>query len=323
MPWQGQSILGLYNWLLLPVCIAITILALAATGLSVDLASLLPTLGIAAVVASAYVFYASKRPDPVICGMLEAFLFLLVIGPPLGLMGYPLQALALPLWDREFAALDAALGFDWIAHLQWVSSSPAIESTLVYAYRSCMIQLACMVMLLSFARRFDRIREFLALFVVTALVVAFFSTLMPAEGAYPFHNPGDDILIWGDKRIGVIHLDHVRELRAGVFGSINLDQVEGLVTLPSFHAIFAILLAWSVRDYPVLFFPAAIWNLIVCVSAIAVGGHYMVDILAGAAIAAVAMYGYSAGWIVDRLDRALSDRRTMDQTLPVKPQPLT
>ncbi len=300
---QARSILGLHNWLLLPFSIVICAMAFAATGLEVDFWSVIPALSIAVIVASVWVFYATKRPDDVICGMLEAFLFFVVIGPPLSLMGYPLQAFALPLWDVEFAAMDAAIGFDWINHLTWVSSSPFISASLVYAYGSCMIQLACVIMLLSFARRFDRIRELLSLFVITALIVSVVSTLMPAEGAYPFHQPADNILIWGERIIGTMHVEHVRQLRSGQFSVVDLGDLKGLVTLPSFHAIFAILLAWSVRDFRWLFIPAAIWNAVVCISAIAVGGHYIVDIFAGAAIAAVAMYGYQARWLTRLLER--------------------
>lgn len=296
MTLHTRSILGRQNWLLLPLSIVICAVAFAGTGMTIDFWSVIPVLSIAAVVAAVWVFYATRRPDDVICGMLEAFLFILIIGPPLSLMDYPLQALALPLWDAEFAAIDAAIGFNWINHLTWVSSSPIMSSVLVYAYGSCMIQLAGAIMLLSFTHRFNRIRELLSLFVITALVVAFASTLLPAEGAYPFHNPPDDILIWGERIIGTMHVEHLRQLRSGALGVVNLREVEGLVTLPSFHAIFAILLAWSVRDFSLLFILAAIFNGVVCISAIAVGGHYLIDIFAGAAIAAAAMYGYQAGW---------------------------
>lgn len=306
---HAQSILGLRLWLLVPLSYAITIVALAVTGLKVDGASLLSTIGIAALVAAVLAYYARHRADAVICGMLESFLFLLVVAPALGIMGYPLQALALPLWDKEFAELDAALGFDWIAHLTWVSAHPWIETTLVVAYRSCMIQLACCIMLLCFTKRFFRIREFLMLFTWTALIVAAVSALMPAEGAYPFHNPSADILIWGDAVIGTMHVDPVRALRAGEFGTINFNKVEGLVTLPSFHAIFAILLAWSLRDFKWLFIPAAIWNGVICLSAVAVGGHYLVDIIAGGMIAAAAMATYSAA--ARRAGHAIKDNATL------------
>ena len=292
MPWQDRSILGPRIWSLLPVVVAISVFCLVSTGIDVRAASLAQPLSIVVALGALLAFYTTRRPDLVICGMLEALLFLLMISPPVAMMDYPLQALALPLQDAQFAAIDRALGFDWIAHLTWLSKHPNVSMLLVIAYRSCMVQLAFIIMLLSVYQRFDHLRELLTLFVLTCLIVFVFSTLLPAEGAYVFHAPSDSIRLLGSKSIGEIHVADIRALRAGTLHDIDLATVQGLVSLPSFHAIFAILLAWSARSYRWLFAPAATWNALVCVSAIAVGGHYLIDIIAGAAIAFAAIFAY-------------------------------
>ena len=288
------SILGPKIWLLVPLCVVISAAGIAYTGMDLKWSSFLKPYAIAAALAGILYFYNTFRPDPIIRAMLEALFFLMVIGPPLAVMDYPLQALAFPLRDAEFAAIDVAMGFDWMSHLTWLSHSQIASHLLVAAYQSCMLQLAAVVILLSLTRQYENLRELLFLFVVTALVVSFFSTIWPAEGAYAFHKPAEALRILGDKTIGVMHLEPVRALRSGALHTFDLDHAEGLVTLPSFHAIFAILLAWCTRARRSIFVPLAIWNALVCVSAVAVGGHFLIDVLAGCAIAFAAMYAYNS-----------------------------
>lgn len=308
MPWQDRSVLGPKLWSLLPIAILLCALGLAYTGMSVKASSLIQPYAIVAGLGAMLAFYATRRPDPVICGMLEALLFLLAISPPLALLDYPLQSLAFPLRDAEFAAADAVLGFDWTGHLTWLSKSPVASMFLVIAYRSCMVQFAAMIMLLSVYQRFDHLRELLALFILTCLFVFLCSSLWPAEGAYVFHAPADSVRLLGSKTIGIMHVASVQALRTGALHTIDMATVEGLVSLPSFHVIFAILLAWSTRSYRWLFAPAVIWNAIVCVSAIAVGGHYLVDVIAGAAIAFAAIYAYQTGPVAALLKWDLPSR---------------
>ena len=184
------------------------------------------------------------------------------------------------------------MGFDWMAHFAWVSAHPLAAQILIYAYHSCMLQLAVFVIILSCTKRFEHLREFLTLFVLTALAVSLVSTLWPAEGAMPFHAPPASLRIGNDPMVGIYHLHDERALRDGSMRVVDLAHAAGLVTLPSFHAIFAILLAWATRGIWYLFVPAIILNTVVCISAIAIGGHYLIDIYAGAAIAFVSMYAY-------------------------------
>lgn len=260
--------------------------------MGVKYSSLLKPYALVTVLGAALAFYITYRPDRIICGMLEALLFLFVIGPPLAIMDYPLEALAFPLRDAEFAAIDQAMGFDWLSHLTWLSHHPMTSQLLVLAYGTCTVQLAVVVVLLSLIKQFEHLKEFLFLFVVTALIVSVISTLLPAEGAYIFHQPADALRIMGDKTPGITHLEQVRALRDGAMQIVDLDRAEGLATFPSFHAIFAILLAWATRARRHVFIPFAIWNALVCISAVAVGGHYLIDVIAGAAIAFAAIYAY-------------------------------
>ncbi len=71
--------------------------------------------------------------------------------------------------------------------------------------------------------------------------------------------------------------------------TISLQQAEGLITFPSFHATWAILLALSCWHRRWLFALSAVLNGMVLIATLTTGWHYLADVLAGIVMAAVAV----------------------------------
>jgi membrane-associated phospholipid phosphatase len=289
---RSTSIFGPGIWCVAPAVWLFAIALFNTTGVGFAWSSLLPQIVLAAIAALGFAYYRHYRLDENVRTMFEVTLFFVVLTPPLAAVVYPLQALNYPLYDAQFAAVDSAMGFDWMAHLTWVSQHPTIATVLTFTYHSCMLQLAVLLIALRNTQRFEQLREFAVLFVLTAIAVTLVATLVPAEGAYAFHNPPGNIRLASEPLAGIYHLEHVRALRAGVMKSVSLMNLVGLVTFPSFHVIFAILLAWSSRGLRFLFIPAVILNIVVAISALTIGGHYLIDLIAGAAIGFAAIYLY-------------------------------
>ena len=101
-------------------------------------------------------------------------------------------------------------------------------------------------------------------------------------GEYPVAPPQLDYLIVLDS------------LRAGEM--FDYVTIAGLLSCPSFHTVFALLLirAWADAPKP-LFALAAVANSLVVVSTIPIGSHYLVDIVGGIAWTLMAVFA------VDRL----------------------
>jgi membrane-associated phospholipid phosphatase len=59
----------------------------------------------------------------------------------------------------------------------------------------------------------------------------------------------------------------------------------GMVSFPSFHTIVAVLTAWALWPLRIIGPIAVLLNAILIVSTVPWGGHYLIDIPAGAAIA--------------------------------------
>jgi membrane-associated phospholipid phosphatase len=71
-------------------------------------------------------------------------------------------------------------------------------------------------------------------------------------------------------------------LRQAGVAILAIHDLEGVITFPSFHTIMALLVvqAWWWNRF--LRLPVLGWNLAVIFSTLPMGGHYFVDLIAGA-----------------------------------------
>lgn len=78
-------------------------------------------------------------------------------------------------------------------------------------------------------------------------------------------------------------------LRDGSIRALNASTVTGMITMPSFHAGGAVILAWAFwrfRWARWLFVPL---NIMVALSAVPIGSHYVIDVVAGSLVGTVAV----------------------------------
>jgi membrane-associated phospholipid phosphatase len=73
-------------------------------------------------------------------------------------------------------------------------------------------------------------------------------------------------------------------LRAGTLRALDMTQLMGIVTFPSYHAALALIFVRAFRDVPGLAIAGALWATLTIVATPVFGGHYLVDVLAGLAL---------------------------------------
>lgn len=204
----------------------------------------------------------------------------IALGTGFTLLSYLGLTLHAPLADRWLAQADAALGFDWTAWYRFVRAHKLFSSLLLFAYRSLGPQLAITLFALPLSGMAARNREFLTATALALLSAVLISALLPAESAWVWHRSEEEIAPgpWKD----------FLAMRDGRLTLLDLQQLRGLVTFPSFHAAMAVVLAWVARGTRFAWLSAAL-NLLMLASTPTEGGHYLVDALAGAAIAAAAI----------------------------------
>lgn len=172
-----------------------------------------------------------------------------------------------PLVDHYLLAADAYLGLSAPRTVAAVSRYPALSVLLTCAYFSVIPQ-TCIV-LFALAER-ATLWVFLKRFMVAAQITLCFFYFFPAEGVSTNITPQIAARFYA--------------LRDGA--AISWQQAQGIITFPSFHTAWALILVatfWDTR----LRWPAVALNALMIVSTVTTGGHYYVDIFAGALLGAV------------------------------------
>jgi membrane-associated phospholipid phosphatase len=121
-------------------------------------------------------------------------------------------------------------------------------------------------------RNDPRLTRFLHRFIVCGLVTAACFYFMPAIGTTHVEPTA-----WN-----IAPMDVLLQLRSGELTTFGWRAVEGIVTFPSFHAIWALLLILAMPTWPMI-----ILNGLMIISTVTTGGHYAIDVVAGMLVCAV------------------------------------
>ena len=194
-----------------------------------------------------------------------------------------------PLFDPALAAIDRAVipNLDWPAAMLWLSHRHALMAAANWVYESIGWQPMLLIAMLGLSGRHDRVWTFLAAWLVTLFVTCALFTLFPGVGAYAYFGLAAadvpamrDPTPWHQAAL-------LAELRAGTLHHIGFVDLDGIVTFPSFHAAAAVILAWAAWPMRGIRWPAILLNGAMLISAVPIGGHYLIDIVAGCVVAAI------------------------------------
>ncbi len=178
-----------------------------------------------------------------------------------------------PLQDAALTDMDRALGFDWLTLYDAMLAHPALHRTLALAYASLAPQITLSVLLLPARRN----HEMVVLATLALLPTVAVSLLWPALGPFTAH------------AVTATYLPDLLALRGSGPWRFDAPALEGIVTMPAYHATLAVLFAYGWRGMGMLTGIAVALNAVMLLSVPPVGGHYLVDVLAGAVIALLAV----------------------------------
>jgi membrane-associated phospholipid phosphatase len=175
------------------------------------------------------------------------------------------------LLDTELARLDALLfGFEWDAAARWVADRPALDQVLGAAYFSAAPQAVAILLIGSIARPRDRNSEFFWPIGIGLILTCAVFTFTPALGKAG--HVGD-------------YIETLTTIRGGMWTVLDYSRAEGIITFPSFHATLAILFVYAVRGHRWALAVLVPLNALLIAATSTVGGHYLVDVPAGAIVA--------------------------------------
>ena len=236
-------------------------------------------LAVAATLGPCAAFYHRRRTAQFVSTLL-AVMQLLLFTACFTMLMYSVAALSAPLQDGVFASVDSAMGIYVPDIVDWSRANPVVNLVITLAYNSVLPQTLLLVLLLGFCGDSKPLEQFVLRFMVALLITAAIFSVVPAEGPFAlFHLEMNDTQ--------QSYLSQLRQLRSGRMSSISLSQTEGLITFPSFHTTWAILLVCAVAHRRKLFVGLLLLNALVIAGTLTTGWHYFVDVLAGVAVAAI------------------------------------
>ena len=180
-----------------------------------------------------------------------------------------------PLMDVVFARLDAAVGLRWDEVNVWIQQYPVFRSVLWTAYGSGGMQLLGLFLVHCMRAPGEGSSELMWNFMVSLLIVAAISVFLPAAAM-----PG---------MIGQHHIDVFLAVRSGGVTVLDDSTITGLVAFPSWHTAMGVIFIYSARTMKWLLAVLVPLNILLIIATVPCGGHYLVDTIAGLAVAAASI----------------------------------
>ena len=222
-------------------------------------------------------------PRQISCLCLKSLALLVAFTTVYSVFMYALATTARPLADPTLAYIDGTMGFSAADVVGWVNARPKLEWALRLVYFSLIPQTILTIVWLGLGNQRERLDKFLVRFMLGALLTAVGFYLLPAVGTCASY----------DLPVNVCHqkfIEHFAALRDGSLTLVSWRNAEGLMTFPSFHTIWAVLLIAAFYRVPYASWPIALLNVAVVISTVTTGMHYLTDVLAGLLVSAIVIY---------------------------------
>ncbi len=210
--------------------------------------------------------------------ILEFFALLLAAAAGLTMVIYMAAVSAGPLWDNAFLVWDRKLGFDWLTWFHFVAARPQLAALFRILYYGLSFQVLYFCIFMGVLGNVSRLKEAFWLATAALLLTTIGSWLMPALGPFEIFNL---------KSYGAF-LPEMEKLREGLPIYRSMGQMQGIVEFPSFHTTMALIMTYAFRNTGVIGWLVAAANLLMLPAIPVVGGHYLVDLFAGALVFALA-----------------------------------
>ena len=277
MPARHLGAVAIFQWpsVWAMVCVLLAVDFVWASHVRLTVGGAIPAGVIGALLALSAVYRRRSRAIADMAAATAAWGALMSTGV---VLSYLAASCALPLQDVTMERLDRAVGFDWLAWRDAMPSWAILSWLLQIAYHSLQPQAALSIIYFAVSGRTGRIGELLLLAGVTLAVTVLFSAIWPALGPFAAHGGGD-----------TAYLRDVLALRAGGPSHFDLLAMQGIVTMPSYHTVMAVLFTYAFRSTGLIGYAIAALNMIMLLSIPPIGGHYLVDMLAGGALALAAI----------------------------------
>ncbi len=219
--------------------------------------------------------------------LLEAAFIVIALGLSLACLSYVGAMADLPLRDRDMMWIDRHLGFDWLQMMQALDRRPLVLDVLDGAYATFTAQLIGAVLAFIVAGRTRELDRFFLTFVCASVLAEVASVLIPTVG--PMSTAAANVEFAHLSTLGRTTAAIVLKLRHGTLHAIDFKAIDGIISFPSLHAAVSVIVPFSLRWNRPLFCLTAALDAVMLVSAVPSGNHYLVDVIGGVCVSALAI----------------------------------
>lgn len=205
---------------------------------------------------------------------------------------YVAVALKRPLVDQWLSSADLLLGIHAGAIVEWAAARPTLAKVLVFSYHSLLAQFILPILVVGiWYRNRAALWEYIFHFHFCAIVTIVSLAIWPAVCAFAFY--GVESLLDQERFVR-----HFTGLRTGAMLIVDADDMEGLVSIPSFHMAGALMVTWAFRRHRAWLWVLVPLNALMMVSTVMTGAHYFVDVVATVALFMFSVWLYVRSGVV-------------------------
>lgn len=199
-----------------------------------------------------------------------------------GFLALVAMATPFPPQDKLLSETSAAIGFDYTAIMRWIAERPPTGRLMQLSYMICGPMIFAAPIVLAWTRQFSRLRRFVTLYALLITLCVTISFLVPARGFALYAPlpadvaralPGGAATFFGAIADG---------FRYGALRTLDPAYFQGVVEFPSFHTATALLTIYAFWRTRFLWVVALAGNVMVLLSVVPIGGHYIWDVVAAA-----------------------------------------
>lgn len=193
------------------------------------------------------------------------------------------------LIDAQLAAVDEAMGFHHAAMMRGLAGFPLTAWALAGIYAVSMPLAMIVACTLAMRGEVGRLRCFMRVWTQTLAIIITMSLLWPAIGTYVHYDLSKITDAFMPPAAGIFHLASFKAIYANPSAFVSPLELNAVVTFPSFHMCMAMIIAYGLWTIPVLRWIGVAICVTTIVGTVLVGGHYVIDVLAGGLLFAVAL----------------------------------
>ena len=263
--------------------LAISILGMWASGVRVSPAQVLPKIGMYALVLLGAIFYQRRQADSLAAALMIVFWMGLVSDLhvyPMFLAGRQPAA----YHDALLAQADRALGLEVPQVLAWMENYPWAKEQLGAIYYTLVFLMTAALLGTSLLGYLRAAQEYvIAMVCAVALTFPLFAVFQ-AQGPFTYYG-------YAASPAQIDYLRTLTALKTQDIFTMDLSYASGLITFPSFHTILALLAAWALWSVPYVRWAGLLWAGLIVLATVTTGWHYIIDVLAGGAVAVFSILG--------------------------------